>query len=145
MAESSSDESKVSRSIEGISKGVASMLSPSSRTDNNCGREPSELYGMHEWTITMFSLINKRELRSNTFEIGGYKWYLLIFPKGCDVSDHLSIFLCVDNHEKLPREWCHFAQFTIALVNKDPKKSKYSGSFFIFCCCYHLSITTIIL
>jgi hypothetical protein len=25
--------------------------------------------------------------------------------------------------------WSHFAQFTIALINKDPKKSKYSGEF----------------
>lgn len=25
--------------------------------------------------------------------------------------------------------WSHFAQFTIAVVNKDPKKSKYSGRF----------------
>lgn len=25
--------------------------------------------------------------------------------------------------------WSHFAQFTIAVVNKDPKKSKYSGWF----------------
>jgi hypothetical protein len=24
--------------------------------------------------------------------------------------------------------WSHFAQFTIAVVNKDPKKSKYSGN-----------------
>jgi hypothetical protein len=23
--------------------------------------------------------------------------------------------------------WSHFAQFTIAVINKDPKKSKYSG------------------
>ena len=26
--------------------------------------------------------------------------------------------------------WSHFAQFTIAVVNKDPKKSKYSGMLF---------------
>lgn len=26
-----------------------------------------------------------------------------------------------------PAGWSHFAQFTIAVVNKDPKKSKYSG------------------
>jgi hypothetical protein len=25
--------------------------------------------------------------------------------------------------------WSHFSQFTIAVVNKDPKKSKYSGWF----------------
>lgn len=28
--------------------------------------------------------------------------------------------------------WSHFAQFTIAVVNKDPKKSKYSGNFGLF-------------
>ena len=27
----------------------------------------------------------------------------------------------------MPTGWSHFAQFTIAVVNKDPKKSKYSG------------------
>ncbi|KAJ0775690.1 putative MATH/TRAF domain-containing protein [Helianthus annuus] len=33
--------------------------------------------------------------------------YLLIFPKGCDVSDHLSIFLCVADHKKLPSNTLH--------------------------------------
>ena len=28
--------------------------------------------------------------------------------------------------------WSHFAQFTIAVVNKDPKKSKYSGVYHAF-------------
>lgn len=28
--------------------------------------------------------------------------------------------------------WSHFAQFTIAVVNKDPKKSKYSGNVYEF-------------
>lgn len=30
--------------------------------------------------------------------------------------------------------WSHFAQFTIAVVNKDPKKSKYSGKQQCFIC-----------
>lgn len=30
---------------------------------------------------------------------------------------------------RLPAGWSHFAQFTIAVVNKDPKKSKYSGMY----------------
>jgi hypothetical protein len=29
--------------------------------------------------------------------------------------------------------WSHFAQFTIAVVNKDPKKSKYSDTLHRFC------------
>jgi hypothetical protein len=83
--------------------------------------------------------------------------YILIYPQGCDVCNHLSLFLCVANHDKLlPGRcidgcivfdtlhfvtimffnmicfcsgWSHFAQFTIAVINRDPKKSKYSGEF----------------
>ncbi|KAL0433453.1 UNVERIFIED_CONTAM: TNF receptor-associated factor1a, partial [Sesamum latifolium] len=90
--------------------------------------KPSELYGKYTWKIDKFSQINKRELRSNAFEVGGYKWYILIYPQGCDVCNHLSLFLCVANHDKLLPGWSHFAQFTIAVVNKDPKKSKYSDT-----------------
>ena len=50
-----------------------------------------------------------------------------MYPQGCDVCNHLSLFLCVADYDKLLPGWCHFAQFTIAVVNKDPKKSKYSG------------------
>ena len=39
------------------------------------GPKPSELYGKYTWKIEKFSQINKRELRSNAFEVGGYKWY----------------------------------------------------------------------
>ncbi|KAF7146079.1 hypothetical protein RHSIM_Rhsim04G0189200 [Rhododendron simsii] len=92
------------------------------------GPKPCELYGKYTWKIDKFSQINKRELRSNAFEVGGYKWYILIYPQGCDVCNHLSLFLCVANHDKLLPGWSHFAQFTIAVVNKDPKKSKYSDT-----------------
>ncbi|KAM3308887.1 hypothetical protein P3S67_010631 [Capsicum chacoense] len=92
------------------------------------GPKPAELYGKYTWKIDKFSQINKRELRSNAFEVGGYKWYILIYPQECDVCNHLSLFLCVVNHDKLLPGWSHFAQFTIALINKDPKKSKYSDT-----------------
>jgi hypothetical protein len=54
--------------------------------------------------------------------------YILVYPQGCDVSNHLSLFLCVANHEKLLPGWSHFAQFTIAVGNLDPKKVKYSDT-----------------
>ncbi|MFS7925952.1 putative MATH/TRAF domain-containing protein [Helianthus anomalus] len=91
-------------------------------------KRPSDLYGKYTWKIDKFSQINKRELRSNAFEVGGYKWYILIYPQGCDVCNFLSLFLCVAEHDKLLPGWSHFAQFTIAVVNKDPKKSKYSDT-----------------
>ncbi|KAL2920437.1 TNF receptor-associated factor-like protein 1a [Bienertia sinuspersici] len=92
------------------------------------GPKPSELYGKYTWKIDRFSQIEKKELRSNAFEVGGYRWYILTYPQGCDACNHLSLFLCVANHDKLLPGWSHFAEFTFAVVNKDPKKSKYSGN-----------------
>ncbi|KAL6194836.1 hypothetical protein ACLB2K_035911 [Fragaria x ananassa] len=151
MAGVSSEDSGVGRSTEGISSGQRCLSgealaewrsseqvengTPStsppywdSDDDDDGGPKPSELYGKYTWKIEKFSQINKRELRSNAFEVGGYKWYILIYPQGCDVCNHLSLFLCVANHDKLLPGWSHFAQFTIAVVNKDPKKSKYSDT-----------------
>ncbi|KAM3755979.1 hypothetical protein ACB098_02G078100 [Castanea mollissima] len=118
------------RSSEQVENGTPSTSPPDWETDddNDGGPKPSELYGKYTWRIEKFSEINKRELRSNQFEVGGYKWYILIYPQGCDVCHHLSLFLCVANHDKLLPGWSHFAQFTIAVVNKDPKKSKYSDT-----------------
>eukprot|EP00793_Prasinoderma_coloniale_P001637 PRCOL_00003442-RA len=89
---------------------------------------PPELYGKFTWKIDKFSEISKRELRSSMFKVGGFHWYILVYPHGCDVSDHLSLFLCVADYDKLLPGWTHFAQFTIAVVNRDPKKSKYSDT-----------------
>ncbi|KAL5205620.1 hypothetical protein ABZP36_033829 [Zizania latifolia] len=65
------------------------------------GPRPSELYGKFTWRIDNFSQINMRELQSISFDVGGNKWYILIYPQGCDVCNHLSLFLCVANHDKL--------------------------------------------
>lgn len=105
------------------------------------GPKPHELYGKFTWKIGNFSDISKRELRSTTFDVGGYKWcgiriastprilgathlpcvlesklcspvlclhccgpvcrYVLIYPQGCDVCNHLSLFLCVADYDKL--------------------------------------------
>ncbi|GAV71203.1 MATH domain-containing protein [Cephalotus follicularis] len=121
------------RSSGQVENGTPSTSPPYWDTDEeeaatNIVSKPSELYSKYTWKIDNFSQINKRELKSNTFEVGGYKWYILIYPQGCDVCNHLSLFLCVANHDKLLPGWSHFAQFTIAVVNKDPKKSKYSDT-----------------
>ncbi|KAG2491763.1 hypothetical protein HYH03_009924 [Edaphochlamys debaryana] len=101
--------------------------------DDDDGPKPHELYGKFTWKIENFSEISKRELRSNVFDVGNYKWYILVYPQGCDVCNHLSLFLCVADYDKLLPGWSHFAQFTIAVVNKDPKKSKYSDTLHRFC------------
>ncbi|XP_078180840.1 uncharacterized protein LOC144574689 isoform X2 [Carex rostrata] len=117
------------RSIEQVENGTPSTSPPyyDSDDDDN-GPKPSELYGRHTWKIEKFQTIKKRELRGDMFDVGGFKWYILIYPQGCDVCNHLSLFLCVANHDKLLPGWSHLAQFSIAVVNKDPKKSKYSDT-----------------
>ncbi|XP_052731426.1 TNF receptor-associated factor homolog 1a isoform X5 [Vigna angularis] len=117
------------RSSEQVENGSPSTSPPYWDTDEDDeGPKPSELFGRYTWKIEKFSQITRRELRSSPFEVGSYKWYILIYPQGCDVCNHLSLFLCVANHDKLLPGWSHFAQFTIAVVNKDPKKSKYSDT-----------------
>ncbi|CAH8300744.1 unnamed protein product [Eruca vesicaria subsp. sativa] len=153
MTETVNEDSGVGRSVEASSNGHHSLSGESlslskwrssaqvengtpstslsywdSDDEEDHGLKPSQLFGKHKWKIEKFSEIKKRELRSNYFEAGGHKWYILIYPQGCDVSNHLSLFLCVANHDKLLPGWSHFAQFTIAVVNKDPKKSKFSDT-----------------
>ena len=95
--------------------------------------DPHSLYGSFTWKVPKFQEVSKRELKSSSFSVGPYKWYILVYPNGCDVSNHLSLFLCVADYDKLLPGWSHFAQFTIAVVNKDPKKSKYSDTLHRFC------------
>ncbi|CAH2046690.1 unnamed protein product [Thlaspi arvense] len=118
------------RSSDRVENGTPSTSPPYWDIDeeDDFGLKPSELFRKHTWKIEKFSEINKRELRGDNFDVGGYKWYILIYPQGCDVCNHLSLFLCVGNHEKLLPGWSHFAQFTIAVINKDPKKSKHSDT-----------------
>ncbi|TVU49317.1 hypothetical protein EJB05_00625 [Eragrostis curvula] len=96
------------RSSEQVENGTPSTSPAYSDTDDDdCGPRPSELYGKFTWRIDNFSQINKRELRSNSFDVGGFKWYILIYPQGCDVCNHLSLFLCVANHDKLLPDTLH--------------------------------------
>ncbi|KAK6929833.1 MATH/TRAF domain [Dillenia turbinata] len=53
---------------------------------------------------------------------------ILFYPQGSDACSDLSLFLCVANHDKLLPGWSHLVLFTISVVNKDSKKSKYSDT-----------------
>ncbi|KAL9275216.1 TNF receptor-associated factor homolog 1b-like protein [Drosera capensis] len=118
------------RSSEQLESGVTSTSSScyGSDDDEDGGSKPSKLYGKYTWKIQNFSKITKRDIRSNAFGIGGHKWCISIYPEGCEVSNHLSLFLCVSNHENLLPGWSQLAQFTVAVVNNDPKNSKYSDT-----------------
>ncbi|XP_076890784.1 ubiquitin C-terminal hydrolase 12-like isoform X3 [Bidens hawaiensis] len=69
------------------------------------------------WTIENFSRLSGKKLYSDAFFVGGYKWRVLIFPKGNNV-DHLSMYLDVADSTALPYGWSRYAQFSLAVVNQ---------------------------
>ncbi|OIT27340.1 PREDICTED: ubiquitin carboxyl-terminal hydrolase 12-like [Nicotiana attenuata] len=69
------------------------------------------------WTIENFSRLNTKKLYSDVFHVGGYKWRILIFPKGNNV-DHLSMYLDVADSPALPYGWSRHAQFSLAVLNR---------------------------
>nr|GEW58681.1 ubiquitin carboxyl-terminal hydrolase 12-like [Tanacetum cinerariifolium] len=72
---------------------------------------------MFMWTIENFSRLTGKKLYSDVFVVGGYKWRVLIFPKGNNV-DHLSMYLDVADSTELPYGWSRYAQFSLAVVNQ---------------------------
>ncbi|KAJ7974826.1 Ubiquitin carboxyl-terminal hydrolase 12 [Quillaja saponaria] len=72
--------------------------------------------GRFTWTIENFSRLTKK-LYSEVFYVGGYKWRILIFPKGNNV-DHLSMYLDIADSATLPYGWSRYAQFSLTIVNQ---------------------------
>ncbi|KAJ1432182.1 Ubiquitin specific protease, conserved site [Sesbania bispinosa] len=69
------------------------------------------------WRIDNFSRMNTKKLYSEIFVVGGYKWRVLIFPKGNNV-DYLSMYLDVADSANLPYGWSRYAQFSLAVINQ---------------------------
>ncbi|KAI3458748.1 hypothetical protein Pfo_015411 [Paulownia fortunei] len=69
------------------------------------------------WTIEDFSKLNSKKQYSEVFLVAGYKWRVLIFPKGNNV-DHLSMYLDVADSATLPYGWSRYAQFSLSVINQ---------------------------
>ncbi|KAL7252611.1 hypothetical protein ACSBR1_007224 [Camellia fascicularis] len=74
------------------------------------------------WKIEKISRLNTKKHYSEIFTIEGYKWRVLVFPKGNNV-EHLSIYLAVADSKSLPHQWSKFAQFSIGVINQIHDKS----------------------
>ncbi|KAL0736443.1 hypothetical protein Bca4012_012653 [Brassica carinata] len=86
-----------------------------STVENQPAEDPPTL--KFTWTVPNFSRQNTRKHYSEVFVVGGYKWRILIFPKGNNV-DHLSMYLDVADAASLPYGWSRYAQFSLAVVNQ---------------------------
>ncbi|KAF5744940.1 hypothetical protein HS088_TW07G00521 [Tripterygium wilfordii] len=86
---------------------------------NNVNNQPVEdpPSSRFTWRIENFSRLNTKKHYSETLIVGGYKWRVLIFPKGNNV-DFLSMYLDVADSVSLPYGWSRYAQFSLAVVNQ---------------------------
>ncbi|XP_008677509.1 ubiquitin carboxyl-terminal hydrolase 13 isoform X17 [Zea mays] len=69
------------------------------------------------WTIENFTRFSEKKHYLEVFVVGGFKWSVLIFPKGNNV-DHFSMYLDVADSTSLPYGWSRYAQFSLAVVNQ---------------------------
>lgn len=69
------------------------------------------------WTIENLSRVSTKKLYSEIFVVGGYKWRILIFPRGNNV-EYLSMYLDVADSAVLPYGWTRYAQFSLSVVNQ---------------------------
>ncbi|XP_057843456.1 ubiquitin C-terminal hydrolase 13 isoform X3 [Cryptomeria japonica] len=115
------------------------MLVPHSEFSNE-GAQPMEVVGQGDtvstvenqpsedppssrftWAIDNFSRLTVKKHYSDIFTVGGFKWRVLIFPKGNNV-DQLSMYLDVADAATLPYGWSRQAQFSLAVVNQITSK-----------------------
>ncbi|KAL6518676.1 ubiquitin carboxyl-terminal hydrolase 13 [Orobanche hederae] len=88
-------------------------------TEDAAENQPSEGHRTTKfsWTIEIFSRLSTKKLYSEVFDLGEYKWRILIFPKGNN-ADYLSMYLDVADSGTLPYGWSRYAHFSLAVVNQ---------------------------
>lgn len=85
------------------------------------------------WEIENWSALTDDKVRSPTFECGGFKWNILLFPRGNNNSQMLSIY--IEPHPipgedgNIDDDWYVYAQFGLDLWNPaNPSSHLPSGS-----------------
>ncbi|KAJ0265933.1 MATH/TRAF domain-containing protein [Hirschfeldia incana] len=62
------------------------------------------------------------EIRSPIFLSGGCEWFVQLFPKGNNVEDHVSVYLCVAKPKTLRLGWKRRASFSFIMLNQSGKE-----------------------
>ncbi|CAH2047707.1 unnamed protein product [Thlaspi arvense] len=67
-------------------------------------------------------LEKESEISSPIFLRGGCEWFAKVCPKGHDVEDHLSLYICVANTKSLRLGWKRRASCSLVLLNQSGKE-----------------------
>ena len=98
---------------------VVAQTEPTNTAESQAPEDPQT--SRFTWTIENFTRVSGKKHYSDVFVVGGFKWRVLIFPKGNNV-DHLSMYLDVADSGNLPYGWSRYAQFSLAIVNQIHQK-----------------------
>eukprot|EP01025_Chloroclados_australasicus_P049681 TRINITY_DN5673_c1_g1_i11.p1 TRINITY_DN5673_c1_g1~~TRINITY_DN5673_c1_g1_i11.p1 ORF type:complete len:550 (-),score=34.74 TRINITY_DN5673_c1_g1_i11:1033-2682(-) len=93
-------------------------------------------WGCHEVLMPNFAQFEQRKWKSEEFEIAGYRWRFLVFPRS-DVTgkkeQYLSLFIGAVDATELPVDSCPKAQIWLSVVNHaDPIKTKIKETSHVF-------------
>ncbi|KAG7578810.1 TRAF-like [Arabidopsis thaliana x Arabidopsis arenosa] len=69
------------------------------------------------WVIKDFSSLQSTWIYSDKFVVDGCKWRLLVYPKGNNKADYLSLYLDVPDKESLPIGWRRHTKVSLTIVN----------------------------
>ncbi|CAD6229664.1 unnamed protein product [Miscanthus lutarioriparius] len=110
--------------IEGPQQDVAEGPQPMEESASAVENQlvPDTSTSRFTWCIENFSKRNVRKHYSDDFIVGGYKWRVLVFPRGNNV-EYLSMYLDVADSNLLPPGWSRNAQFSLAVVNQLDSKA----------------------
>ncbi|KAL9230836.1 hypothetical protein vseg_006133 [Gypsophila vaccaria] len=105
--------------VEGPQPMEVAQAEANNTAENQAVEEPPT--SKFTWMIENFTRINIKKQYSEPFAVGGYKWRILIFPKGNNV-DYLSMYLDVADSHTLPYGWSRYAAFSLTVVNQAHQK-----------------------
>jgi len=115
-----------------VNEGEEEVVVKEEAEDMELEAKEDPLEGTHIWKIENFSLLDDKKVYSDNFLIGGYKWRLLIFPKG-NGCEFLSLYLDVADSDMLPYNWSRSASFTLSVLNQyNPDMSHRKDSTHLF-------------
>ncbi|XP_047067623.1 ubiquitin C-terminal hydrolase 12-like isoform X3 [Lolium rigidum] len=98
---------------------VVAQTEPANTAESQPPEDPQT--SRFTWTIENFTRLNGKKHYSDVFVVGGFKWRVLIFPKGNNV-ENLSMYLDVADSGNLPYGWSRYAHFSLAIVNQIHQK-----------------------
>ncbi|KAJ8900366.1 hypothetical protein K2173_025006 [Erythroxylum novogranatense] len=100
------------------------MASPTPNPDTGIMRSTRDIHPQHySIRIKRFSLLAERQEKyeSYPFEAGGYKWRLLLYPKGnskCfDWKGYISLYLAIQDTDSFPKQWEVYVDFKVLVFD----------------------------